>query len=283
MTWSGRKSQPTGQKPVWLYEFTIGGTLERYTPRSKGYSYGGNVYSELAVVKGKIPETGEKKDAIFDFTLPASTAFAQSLKSGIGLQEATVKVLSGDEDDPDQEFLTRFFGRAIAFNSFFSVGEWGRVKVLCENKFTSGRRRTMPRVMDRTCSYALYVGGCALNIADFNTSGTATAISGNTLTIAEAALQADGYYTQGSLTYGAHKQLITEHTGNQITLLASVPGLATEIGTLGTASVEIAPGCTKLPHSDDNPSTCHTVFNNYLNFGGFPEMDETPFDGRTLT
>ena len=278
MTWAAFKALVEGQKPVWLYEFTIGGTTERYVPRASSYSYGGNSYSPLAITgPDRITDAGQERKAKVEVTMPASAAFAQSILDGIGAQIARVRILNGDAGDPDQEFRVVFSGRVKGFASFAGRTSWGRLKVWAENDFTTGRRRVSPRIIDRTCSYGVYSTGCGLNIADFNAAGTATAIVGNTLTISAASGQADGYYRGGILTYDTHLQLIESHVGDQITLLAPVPGLAAQIASLGSASVEIAPGC------DKTATTCNTKFSNVLNFGGWPEMDDELFDGSVLT
>jgi uncharacterized phage protein (TIGR02218 family) len=118
-----------------------------------------------------------------------------------------------------------------------------------------------------TCQHAVYDAGCGVDPGPFTTTGCAiSAISGLTLTVADAASQADGYYTAGYATVetgsaAGEKVYIATHAGSTLTLLiAPPPGLTT------SDTIAITAGCDGLE------STCRAKFNNVPYFLGFPRM-----------
>lgn len=269
MTFSAIASLVSGKRPVWLYEFTIGGSVSRYTSHGEDYTYDSQTWNSTPVIHNSLRQTLELSRSDFMVTLPKSNAFAQAVIDGAGILATRVRVFKGYANDGDQEFLLRFDGRIVGFNPFI-----GTTTLICENVATKLRRRAQPAVMQRPCRHALYHGGCGLAIGDWEASATATAWASPVLTVTEAAEQADGYYSGGMITFDGKRQMIRKHAGTSLTLLAPLPGLSDEITASGSATVAIAPGC------DRTRATCNDRFDNILNYGGFPWMLDTPYDGR---
>lgn len=124
-----------------------------------------------------------------------------------------------------------------------------------------------------TCNNAIYDRRCGVDPSLYTTTGCAiTDITGSVLTVADAALQADGYYTAGpalveSGTAAGERLMIADHTGDQLTLLHAPPtGLA--VGD----TLAISAGCDGLE------ATCIAKFDNQEFFLGFPRVPVTnPF------
>jgi uncharacterized phage protein (TIGR02218 family) len=125
-----------------------------------------------------------------------------------------------------------------------------------------------------TCNKTVYGPGCGVDPAPFTTVGCAvSAIAGVTLTVPDAAAQADGYYTAGYLVIesgsaAGEQCFIRAHVGDQLTLSKAPPqGLTT------SETIAITAGCDGLE------STCITKFDNIDYFGGFPRVPVVnPFD-----
>ena len=133
----------------------------------------------------------------------------------------------------------------------------------CESVFTSLKRLGLRRRYQRSCPHVLYGNQCKVVKSDYATTGTATAISGLDVTVAEAANQADGYYSGGILEWTTlagfgRKVMIENHVGSTLTMLTPVPDL-----NAGTA-VTIYPGCRRTT------ADCVNKFNNLENYGGMP-------------
>jgi uncharacterized phage protein (TIGR02218 family) len=129
-----------------------------------------------------------------------------------------------------------------------------------EPKQGAFKQRVLRQLYQSPCNNTLYDAFCGVVRAGFSAAGTVSAIATDniTLTVAEAALQADDYYTGGQLAFGSRWGFITAHTGTTLVLLRPVPGL------IATSAVTISAGC------DRQIGTCETKFNNLANHMGFP-------------
>lgn len=274
MTWNAFAALTSGKRPVWLFQITIGAATSYLTTHRDGYTYDSQSYTKTNLTFSNIRTTQEAGRAEVSLIFPRTNALAQSLRDAISTNATRVKILQGDENDGDQEFLTFFDGRVVETRPNLVA-----IDIVCESSFTRFRRKAIPGVMQRPCRHALYHAkdgiGCPVDKEDHYTSGTATAASGRVVTVTEASGQADGFYAGGLLRFGSVEATIWRHSGTTLTLLNEVEGLAAEITASGTASVEIARGCNR------SFATCQ-VFGAQDDFGGFPWMTDSPFDGRQL-
>lgn len=117
-----------------------------------------------------------------------------------------------------------------------------------------------------TCQNTIYDGRCGVDKTLWQTGGCEiTDITGNVLTVAEAALNADGYYTAAPLVVedgsAAGEQLFVEsHVGTTLTLIHPPPG------TLAVGDhVTLYRGC-------DGSETSCIAFGNQEWFMGFPRV-----------
>ena len=258
----------SGKRTVWLYEITVDGTTT-YLSRGRDYTLSAQLYTGTHASNSKIVVTQDAQKAEVVLVFARTDALAIAIRDN-DTSDVLVKIKRGFAEDPDQEFRTEFQGRVVGTKPGLA---W--ISIQCENEFTTFRRSGGAAVMQRPCRHALYHGGCGLDIADFNTAGTATAYAGSAVTVTEAASQSDGYYNGGILTFSTFPpQMIVAHVGTALTMLGPVGGLAEEIAASTTAAVSIAPGCNR------STGDCFTKFSNIENYGGFPYMMESPFDGR---
>lgn len=291
MTYAAMQAQRWGKKHVWLYRVRRGTEIAYMTTWRGGYQTAPDFFDHEpfdffatddfftqdwvhtpGIKHDKIKISSRIKASKNAITLPSAHTFARLFLDPIGIQTTSVQILHGFANDPDQEFKTKFRGRVVNVKP-------GRLEIRleCEDLYTALRSNGLSRVMQRPCPYDPYdQKTCKVPIENFNVQATATASDGVTVEVTEAALEADGHYTRGYITFNGGRQLISAHTGTTLTLYAPNVALAQEIAANGPAVVEIARGC------NGTTAVCNGVFGNIDNNGSFPQMGNSPFDGTSV-
>lgn len=147
-----------------------------------------------------------------------------------------------------------------------------------ESIFTSLRRPGLRARYQRSCRHPLYGRGCWVNPEAFASAASASAINGQSLTIAAAATKPDGYYVGGMLRAAdGTLSYIVGHVGSSITLQRISYAITEEIAAGFPFDVTLYPGC---PHTRD---ACSSKFNNLLNYGGFDFIPQkNPMGGSSI-
>lgn len=288
MSFASIQALLTGKTPFWLFDFARGTTRAFMTTHSEDVVTIPDAFDLLDVFaapdaftrtwsstpglsRSKIPYSTEAGKSTMSITFPNSNAFARQYLTPAGLGLTTVAIWKGHRSDPDQEFVIKYRG------DLFQVKpgdpeitlDFGSDAILMDSK-------ALIRVMQQNCAHSVYFGGCGLVQSEWETAMQATAGSGTAYTVPLAAVQPANTYRAGILRWGGLQEMIIKHSGAAITLAAPIPGLAEEIAATGFADVHLAPGC------DLTLGTCSGRFANHLNFGGFPWMSDSPFDGRSI-
>jgi len=276
----------SGKQPIYLYRIRLGDTIEYLTSRARDFLTVPDFFERdgffdepdffYRTWKGsptrhtQIRETGAEERAEVRLILSQNNTMAQNIAADEGFNETEVTIYRVFANDPDAGLAAVFVGRVSG-----TERKWIRYEVICENDFTAFQAKAQAQVIQRPCRHAHYHTGCNLRLADWQVDATATAFTGDTVTVTEAALQGNGYYSGGIIQFGPAMAMIRSHNGTQLLVLGNVPGLAAEIAANGSGDVKIAPGCNLA-------SDCAGKFNNLLNFGGFEHLSENPFDGRRI-
>lgn len=280
MTFSAIAGLLSGQRPFYLYLFRRAGVEYRYTTLPANLErtvsgVTGTTWAASAISHGRIPYSSESYRSEFPVTLPLSDEFARLFLAPVGVEVATVTVWRGFLNDPDAELVVQYKGGVLGAKP----RQDGTIVLTCMSELSGLRRKGLTAVIQRPCRHALYHGGCGLDLADYLTTAAITAMTtdGLTLTVPVADAQPDGYFSAGVFQYGTSREMIAQHTGETLKLAAPVPGLTAAFAASGGAlTVSIAPGCNLTR------DTCLTRFDNLNNFGGFPWLTDTPFDGRSI-
>jgi uncharacterized phage protein (TIGR02218 family) len=267
-----------GKRPIWLYELNVNGSTYYLTSAAEDYvDEDARTWVSTAISHTRFRVTSAIGRAETQLVMPQSNPIAQEFVDDTGYEDNYVKIYHEFQDQTPKARVQKFVGRVIAGRPVFT-----RITLLAENRMTEMRRKGLAAVIQRPCRHALYHTkdgyGCGLNIANWQVSGSLTALgTGNTVaTVSAASSFATGYFSGGVLTWNGKRQMIVRHTGSSLRLLAPVFGLAEALAASNPQSVQIAPGCNLTRN------TCSSRFNNLANFGGFPWIDETPFDGKTI-
>ena len=131
-------------------------------------------------------------------------------------------------------------------------------------------QRTIGRLVTPTCPWVLGVSNCTKSLASFTTAGVAvTSVTSNRIFAASSLGAAAGYYNAGKLTWttGLNTGLVMEidlhQTAGALTLKLPMPY------TVAVADqFTIVAGCGKTL------AICLATFNNVVNFGGFPHIQQ---------
>lgn len=273
-----------GKREVWLYQLTVGSSVYHYTSRGGGFTSpidspntdfpAGQVWTGNFVERGEIFQTARAQKSDMWLRLARTDAAAIEVRENPGEVISRVSVWQGFSDDPDSEFRLMFTGRMIDVET-----DWLVTTMTFDSAVSLGSRSSVAQVVQRLCRHAHYFtngdgGGCRLDVEDWYQTAEATVALSRTVTVPLAAAQPDGTYLAGLLRYDGFEYLIQSHLGSDLQIENVPAGLAAAIA-LGTTNVEIAPGCQLTIENCD-------AFNNTVNFGGFPYMKDSAFDGRSI-
>jgi uncharacterized phage protein (TIGR02218 family) len=285
MTYASVEASAAEGRPYFLYQFVEGEQVWRFTSRADVWISAGSGGTEIlwepaAVAHGDVVQTSEIERGRLELTWPVSHPFARRFLAPLGNTPVTLTIFRGHEQVLG-ETVAHWKGRVVG-----AEVEGSRILLTCESVFGTLRRAGVRAKYQRLCRHALYGRGCGLDIALSWLTGTVTAMSGNAVTIPEAAGQPGGWFRGGVLRYGAQLGFITGHAGALLTLSRPMPELAAALsapeidpdtGGPLPVFVDIAPGC------DLRAATCAAKFGNLPNFGGFPEIPgRNPFGGGSI-
>lgn len=256
--------------PIELYRIVTGDRVWTMTSSAESVTYNNDFYAPTAVGRTMINQKREISKENVDVELPLDHPLAVELLTSFLDQIMTVTVFQ--KQDGVIEVMWK--GRLASIQP----GE-ATLKLIFESIFTSMRRPGLRARFQKICRHALYGRGCNLDPADFATAGTVTALSGTTLTVTEAASEASGFYTGGMVAAdNGILSFIIGHSGSTLVLQRMSSSLATQWAVEGSGTgVTIYPGC------DHARTTCHTKFDNVLNYGGFDWIPrKNPLGGSSI-
>lgn len=260
-------------QPVHLYTFARGTSLWRYTDQPADVTVGGVTYRAAAISHSPIERDDETAGGECEVTCAAVTPVVPALDA-LGLNGLPV-------------ICTIRQTHTVGVGGVSSATVAVRFKGPVQTRTISGaecrfRLASMAAAFDRpilrwiaapTCQHTFGDTGCGVDTSAYTTTGCAISVlSGLTLTIASAALQADGYYTAGWLTVetgpaAGERVFIRSHTGSSIVALTALPP-----GLTPAHTVALTAGCDRLE------ATCRTKFSNLDYFAGFPRVPQVnPF------
>ena len=283
MTFEAFEQSARQGRPVELFEFVQGAQTWRFTSYDEDYSWNGHMWAAETIGRGRISQSGKADQAGMSLKFPRSNPLAAAFLSGLVEQVTSLTVRRGHLGDPDEEFTVSWKGRVVG-----GQGDGPEITLSCESAFTSLRRQGLRRRWQRNCPHALYGRGCKLDKASFAEGPFAVSgISGLTVSVPDAALRPDGWYTGGMLEAEDSLRFILAHAGNQLVLSRPFIALADAVAAAGWdrawdqqwsgAPVVLYPGC------DRTETTCNSKFANGLNFGGWRYIPrKNPMGGSSI-
>ena len=264
------QNERANSQPITLYTFARGATVWRYTDQDADVTDSGVTYRAAAIAHGDYQKTDESAAGETTVTVSEETPIVADLDA-IGMDgvpiTCTIRQTHALVGTPST--AVRFKGRVTQRK----IGN-GSCEFTVASLAALFERPLLRVLHSPTCQWTVYGPGCGVDPGPFTTTGcVVSAISGQTLTVADAALQADDYYTAGYVTVetgsaAGEKVFIQTHTGSSLACLTRLPA-----GLTTSDTVAITAG------RDGLEETCRTKFSNIAYFLGFARMPEVnPFD-----
>lgn len=269
MTYSTFETSIDTGLPVELYQITQGSLSWNFVSGATEIVRLGQTYVPSSISRDNVKQTTDTFKDSMRLTFPRDNLFASQYIAFAPEEVTTVTLYRGHYGDPDSEFIVYWKGRVVGAKT-----SGNQIDIQCESVFTSIKRPGLRARFEYTCRRTLYLGGCNVNREAYKHIGNILSISGGLLlTVVGASLKPDGYYTGGMIiSADSIPRFVVAHTGDNITLSRTVPGLASG------QNVSLYPGCDHLKE------TCFTKFNNLNNFGGFPWIPtRNPYNGSSIS
>lgn len=263
-----------GSNPIYLYEFTRGGT---------SWLRATSAFDVVRVVNS-VSKTFLSSSLKHDRIVDSNFSYRSELKIELPLSDSlaahtlitgfveSVKVSIWRTESSLTDVIPVFKGEVY---SKAPDDAKGILRLDCLTEVSSLARKGLVGVFHRPCRHTHFGRGCRLNPALFEVSATIAAIAADgvslTLTFPGTPPEA-GDCVFGILTRTTDNQtrLIRSNSGNSFLILSPIPNLAE------SDSVTVTPGCNL------SRERCHERFDNMNNFGGFPFISDNPFDGRQV-
>lgn len=236
-----------------LYTFTSGTESERYTSFRETITYGGVDYTPRPIKRGKISYSTELKALQVSISAPVLDQFAAYIANQ-PVQPVTVTIVRVVYGSEDTNYKNIFSGRIQR------VSVQNRTATAtCRSGNTVLEARVPLITYQSYCNHNIFGPGCGLSEFTWRVAASVDSVSGSVLTITAADAYDDDYFRAGLVKHGQDLRMITDHTGDQITM--QIPFDATL--TAGT-SVYLLPGCS------GDPQICDETFGNLDQFLGMP-------------
>jgi uncharacterized phage protein (TIGR02218 family) len=268
MSYDSRETSVSGGQPFELYQFQTESRSWYYTSGDVPRTYLGQAYnpSSDSIVRTATAQSSETKGTHVKVTVPKDNAIAQLFVSFIPSTSLFLTVFRGHDGEEESEMKVAFTGRVLSGN--FTTDD--KCELDCAPDSELLQKRIASACFQKQCNRMLFDEGCGVDRTRFSTQGTITYVSVDGLTIkaAEFASKRDGWWSMGYIESGYDKRMVVAHSGDTLTLMNALNGLA--VGSI----VTVYAGC------DGRFSTCQMKFGNGVNFMGWPFIPtRCPFNG----
>jgi len=273
MTFAALETSVDSAKPVELLLVSYLTNHWSYTNADTPIVHDGRTYTPIAMSHDALKTTGDVAKTTLNVKVPRDTQFGELFR--IQPPSGVVSMTLFGKHFDDNEIKAFWKGRIVNV-------EWDDawLKLTVENVFSSLRRLGLRRKYSAQCPHAVYGQGDGLCNVDENlhkVTAVVTAIDGLTVTCASLAGNA-GLFSGGKITWihntggYAEGRMVTHSDITGRLLITSIPH-----GLVVGATLTAYPGC------DHTSATCHSRFNNSLNYGGMEFIPKkNPFGGSTL-
>lgn len=262
------------------------GTAYRFTSHNRALTVNGEVYTPCGGITSSALQLsaalGETDNIDLQGLVTTGAISAIDLWSGL-FNGATVEISRVDWTDT-----------ATGYQEIILTGRTGALEIKDTSyRFevvSAGQRLSQNAILQTvtpSCRYTLGDSRCGVNLASFTTTGSVTAVA---LPNLRTSATRRSFTDSSKVEAAEHWQFakLTWTSGANTGITSDVRSFAGGVFVLDVAmpydialsdDYSIVRGCDKLP------GTCHTVFSNKINFGGFEwvrgsdDLNKTPRDG----
>lgn len=245
-----------GGSPVELYTVQRGAQCWRLTSADTEQTVSGITFTPAWVRRAAIEQKQDAPGIQFAVTVHLDTPLGQALlvessdRVTVSLQRVQA---SGDPITPV------ILGEMLAIKFSDDTAELTVATV--EHRFKTLIPRTL---IGRTCPYAVYSSSCGANPADFAYTTTIDSVAWPVVTVTALDDDTDAFYSAGILVSSTGKAFtIAKHDSS---LDLTIWGREPVSGLTAGDTVTVYRGCNKTR------AACIAKFDNYDNFGGFPDL-----------
>lgn len=271
MTVATRELSTHDGAPVEFYLFVRGGRRWLYTSDAQAVTTTDGVFAP-APIRRNAPSLGkEEKHSTLQLEVARDFPIALLFQGGSPGSSIWVSLGRLHRGETDTEWIWQGKVRGVSWTG-------SRATLQCDPMDKALGRATLRMGFGYSCGLRLFSAKCGASEAAWTYDVVIASLStdGLTLTSPLFATQANGWWVRGEVYHPAldARQDIIAHTGSSITLRTSLPG-----AKVGDA-VKVIRGCDHIwKRSDGSWGDCHGVFNNAVNYGGWPFVsDKNPFE-----
>lgn len=254
-------------EPIELYKFqtfNVDNTVTRewyYCNNFEDIDYGGNTYLAMQIKRSKIEQSGNPDENQLTITINSSARIVDD--NIISYADENIKVTVYRQQQLTYT-NTIFTGYLVEFKIGELTSQLG-----CDSGLSTTRRPVLFYIYSQQCGVPLYSTQCGVVKETFKDEATCIGISGTTLYFEGSNTEESGFYKAGIIeTTDGQMRTIQAHYGNRVILLR--PFRDINVGDV----IYLYRGC------DHTKESCADIFNNILNYKGFPFMpDRSPFTG----
>lgn len=253
-----------GSEPVELIHIAYGTSHWYWTSSEQSIVKGADTYVPTAVVSGRIAADEEAQTNFIELTVDPSNPVAVLFVNNQPSVQISVTIFRKQRSDA--EFITVFQG--IINNCIF---EDEKARLVCSPMQDVMKRKIGAMLYQPTCNNRLFDNRCQVVKATWTFSYAILSFpaqpvaGGQTIQlVAAAGTFFSGaklnWLKAGTAQFGTQRQMITDHTGDTITLIDQLDGVI--VGS----TLTLYAGCDKLN------TTCRDKFSNLTHFEGFANI-----------
>jgi uncharacterized phage protein (TIGR02218 family) len=264
MSYVAREQSAHAGHPLELYRFALGDQQWLYTSADHEVAYGADLYQPVYIRRGGFTRGGDARKSTIEIEVSAVNDVTLLFRSGWLAGLLVVTIYRHHHGDSDYSVLWK--GRVTGCKWAGSTAT-----LTSDSVFTLFQRAGLRRVYQVGCPHVLFGAACGLDASAWAHAELVTSVNVNQVVMAGAGDLGAGYFTGGMLRLGDEYRLIVGQSGDALTLLDRIPGLAAGMEAIAW------PGCSR------STATCAGKFNNIDNYGGLPFLpSKNPFSGDAL-
>ena len=263
MTFDSREQSIYQGQPVECFRFQQGPDLWLMTSADQPVTLLSGTYTPETITPAQLDHSQEQGAGNLEIRLPRANALASRFVDYLPPARVDLTVYRAHRGE-EAAAVVFFLG------SIGSIRFESSEAILTAVPLSQALKRRIPMLSYQSqCNWPLYSTGCGVNAGAFRDTIQIGTVSAATVTSADFALRADGWFTNGWLEGASgERRFIVSHVGNTVQLIAPMTGLAA--GQIAHAFA----GC------DRTEAVCIAKFNNLPNHLGFARIpNRNPFQG----
>lgn len=260
MSYDAVEQSGFGSEPYELYLFQSVGVSFALTSSESPITYLGQVYEPTTITRDENEQSNEVVSGQLKIYIPKDHPLAALMIPY--LPSAPISVLVFGSHYSDTETVTLFTG-TIASARFTD-----QCQLICNSTQYLLQRKIPQQLYQSPCSHIFGDADCGAQLADHTYDGTVSAVdSTGTLVTVPAFGSLPDTLKAGYLKFGNEFRMVVDHSGDVVTLITPIHGLAAGAAVRGTA------GCAL------DFATCQHYgrTSSFLGFDLIPTIN--PFDG----